>query len=549
MPVELTNLSDIDQAQLADNEAFLVEALLEQFPYLDLNQKVLRQILVRPEAMLRTLGKENTDRIRNSFSLPAMLADPTAADDDTVESIIGNFLITRRQGYAAAGQVVIVLNTLVTTPLSGSVILTANSQEFRVTQPFIGVVNAENVVAARDRLITSRGDGTYAFTVDVVATAVGVAGQVRQGTTFTLSPPIANMTKAYAESDFNQGADAETTPELLSRFSEGVAAQSTADRIAIASIIRKAFAQVVDISIIGAGDPEMRRDGHNLFGLKTGGRSDIYVRTTTLPSLIKVTKEATLVNKADGVWQASFSRSEVPGFYRAEKVVLAGADILGGYTVLLDSRAADVTAPNQEYVPYIGDAAEAVYSPYQTVLLQFADTDTPTGSLIENVSKQAYDFYVRALTNLDEIQSFIGSRGRCDPNGDYLIRAPMPCFVSVGIKIQYKVGTEVPAVKPIQDAIAALVNSVPFSVSRLSVSRIIEVVHGIVAPNGFVDLPVDLRGTIRTQEGTELYLRSTDALEVATQAQLSLSRRTTTFYLNPDDVNVTIVPATGYLPV
>ena len=548
MPVELTDLSNIDLDKLAESETFLVQALLEQYPYLDLDQKVLRQVLVRPEAMLRTLGKENTDRVRASFSLPEMIADPAAADADTVENIIGNFLITRRQGSKSSGQVVIVLALAVTTPLSDSVTFTTNEQVFKVTGPFIGVTNADNIVSSHDRLITERDDGSYAFVVDVTAIADGSAGQVKQGATFTVNPPIANMTRNYAETDFNEGTDTETTEELLARFSEGVAARSTADRVSIEAIIRDGFSQVSDVSIIGAGDPEMLRDGHNLMGVKTGGRVDVYVRSTTMPSLLKLTKAATLVDLETQTWQVSLDKDEAPGLYRVEKIVHEDADILGGYSITEDARSADITAPNYEYVPLISDAAEAVYSAYQTVVLRFVDPDTPVSDLAEGAS-QNYDFYIRVMPNIRPIQDFIGSRTRQSPNADYLVRAPMPCFVSVGLKVRYQSGTSIPDAATIQREVAALVNATTFAVPRLSVSTIIDRVHDLIGASAFVDLPVDLRGTIRTQEGDDVVLRSTDALEVTTQASISLSRRTVAFYLSPNDVEVDVIPSTGHLPV
>jgi len=549
MPVEITDLSNIDTTLLAESEDFLVQALLEQYPTLDLNQKVLRQILVRPEAMLRTLGKENTDRVRESFSLPLMIADPSAADDDTIENILGNFLITRRQGTKATGQVVIVLSVNVTTPLSGSVTFTTNDQVFQVTQPFIGVTNADNIVSSRDRLITARDDGTYAFVVDVEAVETGGAGKVRQGATFTLSPPVANMTAAYAETDFNEGTDTETNEEILARFSQGVAARSTADRVSIEAIIRDGFSQVSDISVIGAGDPEMLRDGFNMFGLKTGGRVDVYVRSTTMPSLLKLTKAATLSSASDKTWQVSFSKDEAPGFYRIEKIVKKDADVAGGYTISEDVRSVDTTTDDDEYVPLIPDAATGVYSAYQTAAIKFVDTDTPVSALTEGTSTQEYDFYLRVMPNIRAIQDFIGSRSRQSPNADYMVRAPMPCFVSVGLKIQYRYGTTVPDAQTIKDSVAALVNATTFQAPRLSVSNIIDRVHDLIGADAFVDLPIDLRGTIRTQDGDDVYLRSTDALQVTTQASLSLSRRTVAFYLSPEDVEVEIVPATGQLSV
>lgn len=524
MPVEITDLSNIDLDKLAESETFIVQALLEQFPYLDLNQKVLRQVLVRPEAMLRTLGKENTDRVRASFSLPEMMADPAAADDDTIENILGNVMLTRRQGTKSSGQIVIVVSVNVTTPLSGNVIFTSNGQAFKVTQPYIGVTEAANIVSARDRLMTERDDGTYGFVVDVEAMVMGGAGKIKQGATFDAAPPIANMVKAYAETDFNEGTDTESNQQLLARYAEGIAARSTADRVSIEAIIRDSFSQVGDVSIIGAGDPEMLRDGHNLMGIKTGGRVDVYVRSTTLPSLLKLTETATLVDADAQTWQISLDKDAAPGFYRIEKIVKKDADILGGYEIVEDARGVDITSPDFEYVPLISDAAEGVYSAYQTAVIKFTDPDTPIATLVEGEATQEYDLYVRVMPNIRPIQDFVGSRTRQSPNADYLVRAPMPCFVSIGIKVQYQSGTTIPSAVAIQQEIARVVNATTFSVPRLSASIIIDRVHNLLGDFAFVDLPIDMRGTIRTQEGDEVYLRDTDALEITTQAAISVPK-------------------------
>jgi hypothetical protein len=140
MAINVNNWLELDSDQISAAEDFLVDFLAAKDPSLDLTESsVLRQILVRPAAIFYALNQENIDRIRQSSSLKAINANPTLADDDIVDNVLSNYLITRKAGASAAGQARIILKANKFTPVTDSTVFSANWITFRPVRSFSGV--------------------------------------------------------------------------------------------------------------------------------------------------------------------------------------------------------------------------------------------------------------------------------------------------------------------------------------------------------------------------------------------------------------------------
>ena len=60
--------------------------------------------------------------------------------------------------------------------------------------------------------------------------------------------------------------------------------------------------------------------------------------------------------------------------------------------------------------------------------------------------------------------------------------------------------------------------------------------------SGFVDLPLDMRGSIRLPSGENLYLYNSEALVIPNRYDQSTSRRTVAFYLDPSNIELRFIP-------
>lgn len=546
MTTQNVDLATLDEAAVQAQAEVLAQLLKEARPTLDLTPgTVLRQLQVNSSALFAALNEANLARLRSANSLLTAMEAPDTADASVVDQILSNHLVTRRAAVASTGRVVIVLSQAITTPMSSSQKFTTldGAMSFTATDAFIGVTSAEAVSSARDRLITSRPGGTFGFVVTVTADTPGASGDVKRGTRFVPSPRLAAFVDAYAESDFIQGVSEESTPELLARMELGIAAQAVSDRVSTVSLLQKNFPDLQDVSLIGFGDAEMSRDRANIYGTSTGSKTDVYVRTRSTPQVTHVVKSALLVSKSLRLWRLNFTRDEFPGLYRVDSVLPKNSLAVGSFEIVADDRSVDTSAISGEFVPRVVSAAVGTYTRYQTAAITFRDTLTDVSELVEGSSRLEYDVAVSAMPQVADIQSFVSSWARRAPGTDYLVRAAIPCFVSCGLVVYYRREYGVPDIEAIRDRVTATVNAIKFSEPRLSVSLIVNTVHSVIGQQGYVDLPVDLRGVLHLPSGYPLLLSDTDALVIPEYPELGVSRRTTAFFLAREQVSIDLRPA------
>lgn len=549
MTTQNVDLATLDEAAVQAQSEVQAQLLREARPTLDLSPgTVIRQLVVNSSALFATLNETNLARLRSAQSLLTAMETPDTADASVIDRILSNHLVTRKAARSSTGRVVIVLSQAITTPMSSSQKFTSldGTVSFTLTGAFIGVTSPESVSSASDRLITDRPGGQFGFVVDVVADAPGVAGDVKRGTRFVPTPRLAAFVDAYAESDFTQGVSQESTPELLARMELGIAAKAVSDRVSTVSLLQQNFPALQDVSLIGFGDAEMFRDRSNLFGESTGGKTDVYIRTRSTPLVTHVVKSAVLVSKSQRLWQLNFTRDEFPGMYRVESVLPENSLAVGSFEVVSDTRSLDTSDIPGEFIPRVVSAAGGNYTRYQTAAITFRDTMTDTSELLEGISRQDYDVAVSAMPELAEIQTFVASRERRAPGTDYAVRAAIPCFVSCGLVVYYRREYGAPDAEAIRDRVTDTVNALKFSEPRLSVSLIVNTVHSIIGQNGYVDLPVDLRGVLRLPGGSTLAVSDTDALVIPEYPELGVSRRTVAFFLSREQVSIDLRPVTQW---
>lgn len=543
-------IDQLSETSIQDAETYLVAFLQEQYPSMDLsNGRVLRDLLIRPAAIFHALNETNMDRLRQSMSILAIEADPTLADDDIVDGVFSNYRIERGAGTTSTGVVTIVISTLLTTSIPQGTIFTSNGLEFVTAQPYIGVTTADAVVSTSDRLITARNDGTYSFTVPVVAAAAGSEYELKLGTRFSVSPSPANFIDASAAIDFSIGAAPETNAEMVKKFEAALSPKVLSGRTHIDSMVLDLVPGRKETSEIGLGDAEMIRDRHTIFKTSQGGKADIYARLQSLPQVIKVTKTATLISKDTNTWQLTLLRDDAPGFYAVQGILPEGAaSDQNSFVISSEVRSLDLSTDGT-YVPFIANLTEGAYSRYQTSILQFVDTVTDVTTLIENSSTQDYDVYVSYMPSIATVQDAFNVRATRNPQADYLVRAPIPAFLTVSLTIRYTNDDDVPNAAAIQQAVAARVNALNFSAGRLSASVIHDAAHSVLTgPNVNVVSPVDMRCTILRPDGTTVNLRSSNEIVIPDSPTACTTLRTTAFYLEESGVDVTVVKAST-LPV
>lgn len=555
MSIEVTSLTDLDTNDVSESLARQRQLLSEYNPDAKVIGGVIDELLLRSSALLDTVHRQNFDRLKNSQSLQAIREDPTLVDDDVLDSLASNYGVTRAAAASATGQITIVISSSADTVIAAGAKFTgANGRTYLSDLVYTARANGNDVIADNDRLISTLSDGTYAFTIDATAEETGEDGNISMFTSMVPETPPANYLAAYASSDFTGGADAETTDELIDRLQVGMSNRSIDTRQSIEATIRDydGLANIVALSVIGYGDPEQIRY-HTIFPVAIGSRIDGYLRTSGLVSTKTLTKTATLISKvgAEGTWQFSLTRDDAPGFYEISKVLLT-TDVAteDTFEITQDTRGYDVTVDTGEdatnstkIVPDVTSALEAAYSRYQTGVIQFVDDRTDATSLTVNVSTKDYAVYVSYLEGIEDAQDAVSARAVRSLSGDCLIKAAVPCFVTLTVTVNRRVDDPELDEDALKQAAVNAVNNVNFT-GKLSASTVSAAVQNALVTQGATKSTVanvSIGSRLRKPNGSEVTGTTTTTLTIANDYANMVSARTVVFFTKLTDVTMTVV--------
>jgi hypothetical protein len=551
MAIDVQSLDQIDQDQVDQALDFASQLILEKKPNLDTKRGVISELVLGLDAILNGAQRANISLENQSHSLLAIGANPDLADPTITDNVLSNYRISRQAATAAKGSITIHLsqNLAVTIP-SGS-IFEADGEQFTADTAFAARTNSANVLVSTDRLLTQVAANLYAFTIEVTAINAGADALITKDTKLVpLTPPAAFVT-AFASADFTGGLSADTNQTLIDKLETGLAVRAWSNRTSIEALIKNAssaefssvtaaFAAIKSISIVGFGDPEMDRDQHWLFPMSGGGRADLYLHSQDLSQSSTLTKTATMIDKvtAGGIWQFSLARDDAPGLYEVTKILLTGTDpVETGFELTDDIRAADLTG--DVYVPDIALAIESVYSRFQSTTIRFLDTQTAVTDADVNTKTQDYDITVKAMPLVKEVQEFLGERSVRAPAGDVLVKAAIPCFVSLSFTVQQRRTSATVDTDAIKTALAAYVNNESFA-GKLYASALSRVVD-LLLPDSTDASAIDMLGRIRRPDGTNVFLRSFELLTVPDDTDQFTSGRTTCFFLEKTDIAISVV--------
>lgn len=536
MAIELKTLAELDPAKVLASAETLAEYVQEDNPSIDAKRGMIRDVVVQYGAALKEIESEEIDRYNRARSLKEIAADPTLAPDDLVDSVLSLYRLTRRTGTSAVGTVTIVLSKAINVTIRSGAVFTANGVQFTTQRVYTS--QATTAQSATDTVLTQLDADRWGFDIEVTAVEPGVAGRLPKDTVLVPAEPPLAYVKSYAAADFTGGSATETNAELVERLNRGMAARGGGNRVNMDAMLleQPAFANIVDTSIIGFGDPEQLRN-HTIWPGQLGGRVDWYIRTQDRPELKQLTVTATLISKlADdrGIWQFSLGKNAAPGFYDVVKILPVDSDeTLGGFPVTTETRGYDLS--DEDLTPDVANAVEAAYTPLATATIQFKDENKSVAAL--TVGDEAdYSVTVRVMPLLRDLQDFVSAQRTRHAAADVLVKAPVPCFVELSFEIQLKNGQTSPDVDAIKNELATLVNGRGFT-GRLPSSALSAVIQKHLESPAAASA-IDMFGLIRRPDQTIKPLRSSEVLLIPDEAAKMVTARTTAFFLDPADIAV-----------
>lgn len=536
MALTVTDLTTLNKTAVSNNFNLLSQQLQEAFPNVDLKRGVVCDLVLSLAAALTTADQVGVDLVRQSGSLLAINANPALADPDLVNRVISNFNVTRKTASTTTGTITIIIATKVPLTIASGAIFSANGLNFLSNNVYNARVTPETVTGPNDRLLVAVAGG-WAFTIGAVSGGKGSTYLLKANTALTPANPPSGFVSAYATSSFVGGVDLESNTALISRLESGAAIKAWSNRSNNSALIlnQAEFSNISAFSEVGYGDAEMLRY-HSIFPVAFGGRTDMYVRTQDIPNVVALTKTATLVDKtgALGTWQFSIAANDAPGFYYVKNITQA--DGTGNYSVFTDTRSFNPSAT--PFVLDLATALEANYSRYSTASIRFKDTTTDATSLVVNTATRSYIVYVVVMPLIKDLQDYVNTRAV--NISDVLIKAPVPCFMSVSFNLNQTSSDPTPNTAALKISIAKAVNKGGFP-GIFSASIVSKVCHDAFVGTNMSISNIELQCLIHRPDGTTTLLTDSSILTIPSDPTNLVSSNTVAFILDPTAVAITIV--------
>lgn len=373
-------------------------------------------------------------------------------------------------------------------------------------------------------------NGLYYFIIDVEAETAGADYQVSSGTTFIANADayITNFVKAEAYGNFSSGKAIETDKELVAKIKSNLGNTRFESPAGILNNFSKTFAGFQSLSVCGANDAEMVRAKQNALGISTFGKADVYVRTSLGPEIKQVVKKASKISET--TWQMTINNTDAPGFYYISAIIPVSPVVnLGGTLVIKPQPNYGIEFYENQRNNELSSLFDARFTKYQTAEVTFIYEDSPSSPI---GTEQDFDVHFNYQPNIMEMQDMLlldNNRLAC---ADYLVKAVVPCTVSLKINLLKKRAPdtfESLNLQQLKKDIFTYINTIPFG-GELHASNIVDICHNYNIKR--VDLPIDMQGLIFCTDGTTVSLSDSDVLTIPHLPSKGVTNKTTLYFID-----------------
>ena len=488
---------------------------------------VINELLIKLASSIQNEQYNLIDELNQGKAIQSALSTTTDTYSSVIDLVASNYNTVRSQGSLVTGKIKITLSS-------------SSYYSFRSGYSFLQpALNLKYVLindvrvspipqAIADETQLYQDQGFYYFIVDVQAEAAGPAYQVSSGAPFTTVETnfMSNFVKAEAYGNFSAGAAVETDKELIAKIKNNLGNSRFESAAGIYNNFKNTFAGFQALSVCGANDAEMVRAKQNLLGISSFGKADVYVRSSLGPTTKLVTKTAT--KTADNTWQLTLNNSDAPGFHDVKAIVPLSTISLGGTLVF--------APPVYSYAFYSGQrnneinsAAEARFTKYQTATVAFTYSESPTLAVGGTLP---FEVHVTCQPDIVEMQDLLLSDSQRLACADYLIKAAVPCEVSLNINLKKKRATDTfdsLNLQQLKQDIFTYVNSLKFG-EELYASNLVNICHNYDIKR--VDLPITMVGIVNCPDGTALTITDSDVLSIPNRLDKGVTTKTTLYFID-----------------
>jgi hypothetical protein len=185
--------------------------------------------------------------------------------------------------------------------------------------------------------------------------------------------------------------------------------------------------------------------------------------------------------------------------------------------------------PAGQPVNFIRDSADARYTVYQKATLAVEYTEVPAVP-VDTVAE--FQLELVGQPSLQEIQNRFLDPGTRPVGADYLVKAAIPCFVSMSIYLEKENPFdtyESLGLAGLKKDLFGYVNTLGFE-EEIKASKIIELCHRYRIKR--VSLPITISGRILASSGEIISISSNDNLAIPYLPQKMVTAKTTVFIVD-----------------
>jgi hypothetical protein len=609
MGIELTSLREIDTTLVAATEKLLKALIGAYAPGIDTNG-ALHQLLIRPHAVLYSATRTEVDRLRRASSLYALARDPALASQEVVDAAMSNFALQRRQATRASCMLTLTFSSLSTVVIPNTAVFGAGGMEWTPEAAYTAMDAAgvgERVLAFAAH---PSGVGywvqlpvfaTTAGNVDVVAGAEfsipaipNLIGAVAAGAAaggadaesneelvaraIASISPVSLSTRDGVERYVRQADRAITAVTVigygdqeLSRSRHNMFSVSTPGMADI--YVRTAVAPHVDL-LSTRGFVRVTREQLSMTSVRTA--FDVRVEVTgythagayEVVGVMMAPPDGSGVSPSDAFDQGLAFRphrhERVPAqdtsafaptpadaaFSAAQGTMYATASIPFSNMPASEAATVSLFLEWQSYWRnwYISESDETTEEeklaalPAMAAAMVAMHSSTVSSEFTAEFNVWAW---VAAMPGLAALQSAVVGPAVKAPV-DYLVRAYVPCWVTVGLRLRYYGSSSAIDTDAVSRAVVAAVSGTSGNATRgVRASDIAVAVTGVVGTAAVLDMPLTLTGRLRLPTDDVIEIESGTELKIPEGYEAEgVSPRTAAFYITESDVAIELRAAT-----
>ena len=532
MATEVTSLNELNSDLVKEQQDILTTFLVEAYPNIDLSRGVMRDLVQYLNAVFAAKERTELERWKSARSLLAIMEDPSIADDDSVDNILSNYNVTRREGTYATGTVFLEFKEDLSKIIPSNITFVFNNLTFRTTTSYMVLDSETTGSAIADRVLIPLSNGNYGCTIDVTANQVGSDSCLTRGTELDCTD-ITALVSATVYNDFYGGTDEETNEELILRLKSGIATKCWGNRYNIDNLLRNdpTLASLVDISVIGMHEPEMTRDQITLFPVSVGGKTDIYVKTAPTTYTVTTPIYATLTAKDINYdyWSIQVPSSVLPGFWR-----ITGIEYISEVpdSTIVELQKQEVASDSTEYT-----ALDASYTVHQVVNATFRTPISETTKVNDSVQ---FNVTVMGLPSIDYVQELCTARTIVPVTSDVLIKSAVPCITTVTVVIKQSKHNPVAedTIFNIKNTITTAINNKGFT-GYLTASELMDSIQDLLDQSQRI-ASMQLTGIILGPNGTMVRDVSNKQLVIPDMPLNYITANTTSFFSDVSYIDVVL---------